>query len=173
VPGITSFAFFPWAGFVFAGGIVGLAIDALRTGRDEARLNGILLAAGLALAAGAYVGSHLPSIYAQSHFWTSAPSFFFLRAGLLIAAVGAAYAWEARPWARGRWSPLQQLGRTSLFIYWIHVELVYGLISLRLHKALTFPQALAALAAFSFLMLLASIAKDRWVRRGGKGGQAP
>ena len=29
---------------------------------------------------------------------------------------------------------LVQLGRTSLFIYWIHVELVYGLISRPLHR---------------------------------------
>ena len=34
-----------------------------------------------------------------------------------------------------------QLGRTSLFIYWIHVELVYGLISLPLHRALSLPAA--------------------------------
>ena len=36
-----------------------------------------------------------------------------------------------------RWSPLQAFGRSSLFVYWIHVEMVYGLISLPLHGALS------------------------------------
>lgn len=174
VPGLTNFVFFPWAGFVFAGGIVGLAIDGLRTGREEARLNGMLLTAGLAITVAAYAGSHLSSIYQRSSFWTSSPSYFFLRVGLLTAAVGAAYAWEARPWARGRWSPLQQLGRTSLFIYWIHVEMVYGLISLPLHKSLTLREAWLGLLVFSLLMLLASMAKDQLVSARRKaGGQAP
>ena len=61
------------------------------------------------------------------------------------------------------WSPLQQLGRTSLFIYWIHVEMVYGLISLRIHKSLTHPQAWAAFAGFALFMLFCSVMKDRVV----------
>jgi hypothetical protein len=60
---------------------------------------------------------------------------------------------------------LRQLGRTSLFIYWIHVEMVYGLISRPLHKALTLGQALAALALFALFMLACSIVKDRVVAR--------
>jgi hypothetical protein len=41
--------------------------------------------------------------------------------------------------------------------------MVYGLISVKLHKALTLPQALAALLSFYLFMLLCSIAKDRVV----------
>ncbi len=169
VPGLTNFVLFPWAGFVFAGGIAGLAIDNLRSPREEKRLNVLLLTAGLALAAGAYGASHLPSPFAHTYFWTSSPSFFFLRVGLMTAAIGLSYAWESRPWSNGRWSPMQQLGRTSLFIYWIHVELVYGLISLPLHHALTLRQAAVAFAAFTLLMLLVSMAKswlaERWGAR--------
>ena len=58
---------------------------------------------------------------------------------------------------------MQQLGRSSLFIYWIHVELVYGLISLPIHKALTHAQAWTAYVAFVLLMLVLSIQKDRFV----------
>ena len=53
------------------------------------------------------------------------------------------------------------MGRTSLFIYWIHVELVYGLISRPLHGALSLPAAWAAFAAFSLLMLWIAGAKER------------
>jgi uncharacterized membrane protein len=82
----------------------------------------------------------------------------------MTAAIAAAFAWQSRPGGSVSWSPLQQLGRSSLFVYWIHVELVYGLISLPLHHSLTLGQGLVALAVFSGLMLLCTLAKDRLVR---------
>ena len=39
--GSASFTFFPWAGFVFAGALVGLVIDGLRTRRQEIAPTGI------------------------------------------------------------------------------------------------------------------------------------
>jgi uncharacterized membrane protein len=86
----------------------------------------------------------------------------------MVAALGLAYIWEQRPAFRlrsgqpadKRWSPLQVLGRSSLFIYWIHVEMVYGLVSLPLHGALPVAGAWAALAVFWLLMLAAAVAKD-------------
>jgi len=100
----------------------------------------------------------------SSFFWTTSPAFFFLRAGLMTAGIAAAYAWESRPGGAERWSPLRQLGRTSLFIYWIHVEMIYGLISRPLHRSLTLAHASLAFAAFALFMLACSIAKDRVVR---------
>jgi uncharacterized membrane protein len=159
---LSNFVFFPWAAFVFAGAIPGLLIDITPASR-EPRLNWWLFVAGVVIAIVSLAASYLPSPYPQSSFWTTSPSFFFLRLGLLIAAIGAAYAWQARPGGREKWSPLRQLGRTSMFIYWIHVEMVYGLISLPLHKALTLPQALIAFAFFTVFMLACSIVKDRAV----------
>lgn len=160
---LTSFTFFPWAGFVFAGAIVGLMLDGARTSRDESRANLLFGLAGAGLAVAAWGASYLPSPYAQSDFWTSSPAFFFLRTGLLTAAVALAYAWQLRPGGQRKWSPLRQLGRASLFIYWIHVEMVYGLISLRLHRALTLPQAWLAFLAFTGFMLICAILKERVV----------
>ena len=76
-----------------------------------------------------------------------------------------AYVWEQRPGGAAKWSPLQQLGRTSLFIYWIHVEMVYGLISLPLHKALSWTQSWIALVIFCVFMLVCSMLKDRCVAK--------
>ena len=81
----------------------------------------------------------------------------------MTATIAMAYAWEAMRQGRARWSPMQQLGRTSLFIYWIHVEMVYGLISLPLHKGLSFAGAWIALGAFCVFMLICSLGKDRFV----------
>lgn len=180
-PGYTTFSLFPWAGFLFAGALVGVFLDETRTGAAERRLNIRLGAAGVALALGAYGASYLPSPYERSDFWTSSPSFFLLRAGVLVAAIGAAYAWHQRP-ALARegvgWSPLQQMGRTSLFIYWIHVELIYGLVVRPLHKTLSFPRAWLGVLGFTVVMVLASLLKDRLVsavrsRKAGAGSSKP
>lgn len=174
--GLTAFAFFPWAGFVFAGALLGLAIDASRTRASEARLNLVFFAVGTTVALAAYGASFLPTPYARSNFWTSSPCFFFIRTGLMTAAIALAYAWEARRQGATAWSPMQQVGRTSLFIYWIHVEMVYGLISLPLHKGLPLVGAWIAFAAFSVFMLLCSIGKDRfvtWWRAPGSKPPAP
>jgi fucose 4-O-acetylase-like acetyltransferase len=158
-PGFTNFAFFPWAGFVFAGALVGVLLDETRTRPAERAANLRFAAGGLLLALAAFGASFLPSPYARSEFWTSSPSFFFIRTGILVAAVGMAYAMVRST----RFSPLQQLGRTSLFIYWIHVEMIYGLVARPLHKSLSFPAAVAGWAVFCVFMLACSLFKDRVV----------
>jgi uncharacterized membrane protein len=160
---LTSFAVLPWAGFVFAGALLGVLLDEARTVEQEWRLNLAFGLTGLLLAVGAYAASFLPTPYARSDFWTTSPSFFLLRLGVMAMAIAVAYTWERGPSGRASWNPLQQLGRTSLFIYWIHVEMVYGLVSLRIHHALRLPAAWAAFALFSVFMLCCSIWKDRLV----------
>jgi uncharacterized membrane protein len=169
VPYLSNFVFFPWAGFVFGGALVGLVLDAVFTPDRERRANIWFAMVGLAVAVIAFVSSYFPSWHPASSLWTTSPAFFFLRLALLTLTVPAAYLWERRPGGAGKWSPLRQLGRTSLFIYWIHVEMVYGLISRPWHKVLSWTQAWIALAIFAAFMLACSIAKDRvvewWKRR--------
>jgi uncharacterized membrane protein len=162
-PGFTTFAIFPWAGFVFAGALIGVLIEATRTAATERRLGVWLAPAGAALILGGYAASYLPSPYARSDFWTSSPTFFILRCGVLTLALAVAYWWEQRPARRWQFSPLQQMGRTSLFIYWIHIELIYGLIVRPLHKSLTLGQAWVGVLSFALAMLLVSLLKDRIV----------
>ena len=160
-PGFTNFAIFPWTAFVFAGGFIGVLIDAARTAETERRTNGGIALAGVLLAVAAYAGSYLPSLLPNSQFWTSSPSFFLIRTGVLVAAVGAAYAWSLRKRTISSWSALEQIGRTSLFIYWIHIELIYGLIVRPLHKSLTLGEAWIGVVVFSLLMIIASLVKER------------
>ncbi len=172
-PGRTTFTLFPWAGFVFAGAAAGVLLERARDPASERRLNLGLIGAGAALAAAAYGAAFLPSLFPGSSFWTSSPAFFLLRAGVLVAIVGLAYVWELRPTA-GRFSPMRQFGRTSLFIYWIHVEMVYGVLTYAIHKRLPLWQSLMAFAVFTGLMLMASLAKSelarRWRTRGSADG---
>ena len=163
VPGLTSFALFPWAGFVFAGAAAGLWIDAGRG--SPGGTAGWLAVAGTLLAGLGYGSSYLPSIYANSSFWTSSPTFFVLRVGIVLTVLPLAYAWELRPRlvARDGWSPLEVLGRSSLFVYWIHVDLVYGLLTMPLHHRLTLGWACVAYALLSLFMYALVVVKNRVV----------
>jgi uncharacterized membrane protein len=164
LPGISNFVLFPWVGFLFAGVIVGLVLDSVRTHEEEQSANLAFTLLGTAIALTAHMLSFFPSLYPQSYYWTTSPAFFFLRLGIMTAAIGLVYAWELRPGGH-RWSPLQQLGRTSLFIYWIHVEMVYGGLSQPLRERLSWAQVWVALALFCLFMLGCSIVKDRVVAR--------
>jgi hypothetical protein len=142
---------------------VGILLDTARTADSDRRVNFWLGAAGAVLAFGAWRASFLPPVDPRSAFWTTSASFFFIRLGLMTGCLTAAYVWERRPWARQRWSPLQAFGRSSLFVYWIHVEMVYGLVSLPLHHAFSLTGAWIALGAFSLFILACVVLKDRLV----------
>jgi uncharacterized membrane protein len=164
-PGRTAFTIFPWAGFLFAGAALGVVLEDLSAAAGsygERRIILALAALGPVMAVAGYGASFLPPIYAQTNFWTSSPTFFFLRLGILLSLVPLAYVWERRPWSRaeGRWEILQEYGRASFFIYWIHVEMVYGAMSAALHKRLAFWQAVVAFALFSAFLFGIAKAKD-------------
>jgi uncharacterized membrane protein len=160
-PGRTTFTLFPWAGFLLAGGAVGVWLDAVRTSDAERRVNAALAMIGLTLALAAYGASFLPPIYAQTNFWTSSPTFFFLRLGVLIALVPIAYVWNLA-WT-GR-SPLQELGVASLFVYWIHVEMVYGVLSTPIHHSIPLDYLWLAFAAFTVFLFCLVKLRDRIMR---------
>lgn len=146
--GRTNFAIFPWAGFLLGGSIAGELIAAARAEREERRLQHALLLAGAAGAAAAFALSFQPSIYPNANFWTSSPTFFFMRLGLNMALLPVAWwidrfhAFARRTWTTVFTAPdvpgrvITTLGRSSLFVYWVHVEMAYGSIALPLRRAL-------------------------------------
>ena len=160
--GSTTFTLFPWAGFLMAGAAVGILLDRARAPTEERRVNGALAFVGLAIAGAGYAASFLPAIYEHSEFWTSSPTFFFLRLGVLIAAVPLAYALSAL-W---RGAALEEFGRASLFVYWIHVEMVYGVLSTPLHRRLPFAWVWVAFVVFSAALFELVRLKARFVGRG-------
>ena len=54
-------------------------------------------------------------------------------------------------------------GQTSLFVYWVHVEIAYGVFSYPIQHLLPLPWSLAAFVALTLLMLGAAVL---WSRRG-------
>ena len=71
------------------------------------------------------------SAYDQTDFWYTAPSYFWLRLGLLLVALGGLWFLEALVVGtphESRWMPrwLTTMGVQSLFIYIAHLVLLYG-----------------------------------------------
>ena len=166
-PGRTTFTLLPWAGFLFAGSALGVWLDRARSATAERRIIVALAIVGPAVAIASYAASFLPPIYAHTNFWTSSPTFFFLRLGVLLAVVPMAYL-LSRAFPRLS-APLEYFGRASLFVYWIHVEMVYGVMSSPIHRELTFEWALVAFALFgAFLFGLVKL-KDSLKGARGEG----
>jgi uncharacterized membrane protein len=148
-PGRTTFTLFPWAGFLLAGAAIGIWLDRIQTPDEERPVTVRLGLIGVGVALAGYGASLLPPIYRETSFWTSSPTFFFLRLGILVALLPVAYAWS-RAW-RG-WSPVQEFGVASFFVYWIHVEMVYGVPSGVIHHKLSLEQWAVAWIAFTMFL---------------------
>src|SRR5205807_9854941 len=69
-------------------------------------------------------------LYASYDFWHTSPNFLWMRVGMLLMILSASYAWCR--WGPAQWgfSPLIQMGQTSLLVYWVHIEFVYGRFSI-------------------------------------------
>lgn len=170
IPGRTTFALFPWAAFLLGGAIAGELVYAARTRAQEIRLQWSLLAAGAAGIALGYAASFQPSIYPVANFWTSSPTFFFIRLGMCAAMVPIARAVGLFQAALPRWlggyhsktPPITAtLGRASLFVYWIHVEMVYGVLGRPLRRELPIEASLVATALLCVLLYVIVRWKDR------------
>lgn len=168
-PSLTTFTLFPWAGFTIAGGFVGVLLEGRRATELQSRLMAGLGICGAALVVGGYATSYLPRIYESSNFWTSSPTFYFLRIGILMTLIPLVWMWgERHAWLGSvkRWSPMEEFGRSSLFVYWIHVEMVYGVISMPLHRRLSLVECVLAWAIFTIflfgLVLLKNWFTGRW-----------
>ena len=163
--GFAAFPLFPWAGFLFAGVIMGDLVDAVRG--TPRRQHGLQAGTILVAAAGiwlAWRASFQPSIYPEADFWHSSPTFFFIRLGVVALTVPAAWIIEqvlAPIWLR----PLVTLGRSSLFVYWIHVEMVYGVIAEPIKGTLPLWASLAGTGLLSLLLYGVVVFKNRWLAR--------
>jgi hypothetical protein len=76
-----------------------------------------------------------------------------------------AYAWCRWGFAQKGFSPMIQLGQTSLLVYWVHIEFVYGRLSILPKGRCSIAAATVGLAIIFVAMLALSIARTRWKKR--------
>lgn len=128
----SPFPVFPYAAFVFSGVVVSWGFLRAREAELERRFMHRLMAAGAAMVLAGLAWDAWPaSHYDDAAFWYNAPSYFWVRLGILLIALGLLWLLEARVagttaerWWMPRW--LTTMGVESLFIYIAHLLLLYG-----------------------------------------------
>ena len=165
------FPLFPWVAFAFAGLALGFLLFSDFAKKREAwffaTVGGVgVIACELSqLLDAAAVRLYPVAIY---DYWHTSPEFFLMRCGILLALVFLAYAWCRWGFAQKGFSPIIQLGNTSLLVYWAHIEFVYGRFSILPKGRCTIPQATAGLLVIFLAMLALSVLRTRWKKRPAK-----
>jgi uncharacterized membrane protein len=160
------FPIFPWAGFAFAGLALGFLLvrpGAKKLGGYAFLLIGI---SGIILVlVSKFLDAHGLQMYPVYDYWDTSPSFFIIRIGMLLLMIIFAYGWcRWGPGERG-FSPMIQLGKTSLLVYWVHIELVYGKFAILPHRSQGVPGASAGLLTIFLAMLVLSLSRTKFKGR--------
>ena len=125
------FPVFPWAAFAFAGLAVGSLLQSDWVRKHEASALTLVGSGGAALIVLALrLDASAVHLYSAYDFWHTSPNFFLVRVGVVSMVMLMAYAWCR--WGAGEWgfSPLIEMGKCSLLVYWVHIEFVYGRFSI-------------------------------------------
>lgn len=160
------FSIFPWCGFAFAGLAFGSFLFSDFAQRKEVSALGIVGAIGV-LACGLSLWWDYSSIriYAVYDYWHSSPNFFLMRCGILLPLTFAIFAWCRWGWVTEGFSPFIQFGKTSLLVYWVHIEFVYGRLSILPKFRSNIPLATAGMVVIFAAMLGISIWRTRTKKR--------
>ncbi len=157
------FPIFPWAGFAFAGLALGYL---LFSAWGKEHLLQIAVSCGLAGVGLYYLSTWLDAralqLYPEYDYWHTSPNFFLARVAIILVIVFASYAWCR--WGLGQvgFSPMIQMGQTSLLVYWVHIEFVYGRFSILTKNGESIPMATLGFLIITVAMVLLSIARTRW-----------
>src|SRR6202171_897266 len=130
-PQTWLFPLFPWSAFAFAGLAAGFFLVSDWARQKEVAALTLPAVGGVALIAlGIWLDARPMQLYAVYDFWHTSPNFFLVRTGVVMVILFAGYAWCR--WGTGQWgfSPLIELGKSSLLVYWVHMEFVYGGLSI-------------------------------------------
>jgi uncharacterized membrane protein len=157
------FPLFPWAAFAFAGLAVGFLVYTSFARRNEPLFFFLLGLAGVGVCYLSRIFDHSPvHLYAVYDYWHSNPNFLLMRCGILLIIMFLVYAWCRSGLAQMGFSPVIQLGTTSLLVYWVHIEFVYGRLSILPKRGCSIPKATFGLFVIFLAMLGLSILRTRY-----------
>lgn len=150
------FPLFPWCAFAFVGLATGFSLfsDSARTNESQifVRIAGVGAAA---IILSVWFEALPLRIYARQDYWHSSPTFFLLRCGVLLILMSLSYLWCSKGLGQHGFSPVIQLGTTSLLIYWVHIEFVYGRLSiLRKHESSLWQATVGLMVIFLAMLAL-------------------
>src|SRR5437660_6822534 len=153
-PQAWLFPVFPWAGFAFAGLALGFFLQSEWARAREGRVFLGMGAGGLVLIElSRWIDSMGWRIYPVDDYWHTSPIFFLIRIGMLLGILAASYAWCR--WGAAQWgfSPVSVFGQASLLVYWVHIEFVYGRVSILRKHAQSIGMATLGLTVITLAML--------------------
>jgi hypothetical protein len=160
------FSIFPWCGFAFVGLAFGLFLFLDFARRKEVLALAMVGAIGaVACALSLWWDCSDVRIYAVYDYWHSSPNFFLMRCGILLLLTSAIFAWCRWGWVTEGFSPCIQFGKTSLLVYWVHIEFVYGRLSILPKSRSTIPLATAGMMVIFAAMMGLSIWRTRAKKR--------
>lgn len=151
VPSYVSFGFFPWASFIAFGLSLGSILRLIKPEQLNRLMQWVGLAGFTFFLAGQYCSNFSYSLYPHQEFWLNSPWMVAMKLGPILLLIAVAYLWTE--YGSHSWSPLRQFGVTSLLVYWVHVELVYGRWFWFLHERLNALQCTLCAIILVVLML--------------------
>jgi hypothetical protein len=122
------------------------------------------LTGGVLILASQYFANSPLTVYAKSDYWLDSPAQVLTKLGVLLLMVAFAFIWTRYGAAPG-WSWVRQFGTTSLLVYWVHIELVYGKASWLWRDSLDINETVIAAAIIIPLMLVISTMqthREKW-----------
>ena len=164
IPDYNGFGIFPWGAYLAFGVSAGSVIRAIPRDATGRCMQWAALLGGALILVCQYMANSPFTIYAKSEFWLNSPAQVLTKVGVLFLMVSFAFLWTRYGAGEG-WSWIRQFGVTSLLVYWVHIELVYGHASWLLKDNLTVPQTAFAAVAVILLMLAISTMKthrEKW-----------
>ena len=174
VPQAWLFPIFPWTAFAFAGLACGFILQSDWARQHEALIFSVLGVGGLVfVAASRWLDLQPRQLYAVYDYWHTSPNFFLIRVGMLLMILTASYAWcrwviEKQRLGQWGFSPLIQLGQASMLVYWVHLEFVYGRVSILPKHAQTIRGASFGLLTIFLAMLALAFLRTRSKGRGAE-----
>jgi len=166
VPTPWIFSIFPWCGFAFVGLAFGsFLFSDFAQRRQVTALSTVGAIGALACALSLWCDYSSVKIYSVYDYWHSSPNFFLMRCGILLLLTLTIFAWCRWGWATEGFSAFIQFGKTSLLVYWVHIEFVYGRLSILPKGRTTIPLATAGMAVIVAAMLALSMWRTRAKKR--------
>jgi uncharacterized membrane protein len=163
------FPVFPWTGFAFAGLAVGFFLFGDWATKNQAKAVASLGAAGIALFyLAAWLDARPARIFAVYDYWHTSPNFFLARVDLMLVLFPVSYWWCRWVVSRIPFSPIVQLGQTSLLVYWVHIEFVYGRFSILRKDMQSIPMATLGFLIITAAMVLLSVGRTRMKGHGAE-----
>ncbi|MBV8552451.1 MAG: DUF1624 domain-containing protein [Acidobacteriaceae bacterium] len=160
-PSYKYFGFFPWAAFLAFGMAAGSILRIVKQ-EDMGKVMLWAFGIGLGLIMAAEYFSDLPySIYSKSEFWLNSPGLILIKLGVVLVIMAIAFLW-VQYGSTQRWSLFRQFGTTSLLVYWVHIEIVYGRWLGIWKEGLTVNQVLVFTAVLMVLLTILSVLRTRY-----------